>query len=437
MNILDKINAQTKVLIIGFGREGQSTYNYLSLKFPTLKFAIADKAQPNITLGKNIEETYFGDTYLDHLNKYQVCIKTPGIPPTTPQIISAQNHSVTITSHMEIFLSVCPSKQTIGVTGTKGKSTTTALIHHVLKENNIKTVLVGNIGIPALDHVHEITPDTWVVMELSSAQLSMIKTSPHIAVMQAIYQDHMDYHKDMAEYVSAKANITKYQTASDMFIYYANNQHVEEISHQTIAQKIPFTETDFPYKAQLKLEGDHNKLNAIPSVIIGKLLGISETAISKSLHSFTPLNTRLEIFNGGKVSFIIDTLATIPEATIAAINTYQSSVKTLIAGGHDRNQNYNHLAQKIIDSNILNVILFPETGIRLEKEINQLNTQNKKINIVHANSMDEAIKATYSLAPENSICLLSPAAPSFTLFKNYEDEAQQLKDSVKKIMATS
>lgn len=381
--ITDKISEAKKILILGYGREGQSTEQFLKSKFPNLKIDTADKKD--------------GPNYLDKIRDYEIIIKTPGISPHLPELIEAKKQGKLITSQTQIFFELCPGK-IIGVTGTKGKSTTTSLIYHVLSNNGIKCVLVGNIGKPMLDYLPEITQDSWVVAELSSYQLMDLHISPHIAVLQNVYPDHLDYHKDFEEYKNAKLNIAKYQKPRDYFIH-----------------NLPLPSK--PIESQLL--GKHNQLNILPSIEIGKILGIPEDKILAAIKTFVPLETRLQVVaikNG--VSFYADTLATIPEATIAAIEALNP--QTLIAGGHDRHQDYTELGKKIDESNIRTLILFPATGERIRKAIT-----SKSIRCFLVNSMQEAVKLAFEHTKQNEICLLSPAAPSFTLFTDYKDEHEQ------------
>jgi len=429
--ILDQISQQNKILILGFAREGQSTKNFLHTKYPSLQIDTADKKD--------------GLNYLSNLTDYQIVIKSPGITPYLPEIITAKKNGVIFTSQTQIFFEECPAK-IIGVTGTKGKSTTSSLIYHVLSTNGINSHLVGNIGKPSLDYLDSIKPSDWVVMELSSYQLMDLNKSPHIAILLNIYPDHLDYHLDYEEYKTAKLNITKYQTPNDFLI--------TAIDIPTLAKKIIIQSE--PVDSQLL--GTHNLCNIKPSIIIGEMLNISKEKIFSSIKSFTPLDTRLTnvgTING--ITFYEDTLATIPEATIAAIDALNSGVKTLIAGGHERKQNYSNLAKKILNSNISTLILFPATGERIAKEVNQLlhaeemrtgaqgvpsrnsgmvaehpqsHSSNAKIHIFNVTSMPEAVKLAYANTPKGSLVLLSPAAPSFTLFKDYRDESAQYRQAI-------
>lgn len=406
--ILDQISKCDKVLILGFAREGQSTSKFLKEKFPHLQLDTADQKD--------------GPEYLTKLQDYKIIIKTPGISPHKPEIVAAKKAGVIFTSHMQIFLEACPSKNTIGITGTKGKSTTASLIYHVLHAANQSAVLVGNIGKPALDYISEITPDTWVVIELSSYQLMDLTASPHIAVLQNIYPDHLDYHLDFEEYKNAKLNITKYQTPTDYLI--------TQLDIPTSAQKLSFSLPAQPVSSQLL--GNHNQINIQPSLIIGKLLGLNHQKMLTAIKTFKPLETRLELVtekNG--IKFYADTLATIPEATIAALDAFSSGVSTLIAGGFDRKQNYSDLVKKILNNNIKILILFPATGVRIEQEIRKLNQNTPKI--YHVQNMPEAVRIALNQTVSGQICLLSPAAPSFTLFKDYKDEYDQYKQAINTI----
>jgi len=419
--ILNKISHLDKILILGFAREGQSTKNFLHKRFPDLQIDTADQKD--------------GPDYLKHLRDYQIIVKTPGIPPHLPEIISAKKSGVFFTSQTQIFFELCPAK-IIGVTGTKGKSTTASLIHHVLSTNGIPCHLVGNIGRPALDYLDDIKKDDWVVMELSSYQLMDLQKSPHIAVLQNIYPDHLDYHTDFTEYQNAKLTITKYQTPADYLI--------TAIDIPTKAKKIIIK----PEPIESQLLGRHNLYNIQPAIIIGKLLKIPKEEILAAIKTFEPLDTRLTkvgVVNG--VIFYEDVLATIPEATIAALDAFPSGVTTLIAGGHERKQNYSELAHKILDTGIKSLVLFPATGVRIEQALKNLSPlpagrqdppllnqeRGAGVRCYHVTSMNEAVQLAFSHTASGEIVLLSPAAPSFTLFKDYRDESSQYRAAIQKL----
>jgi UDP-N-acetylmuramoylalanine--D-glutamate ligase len=243
----------------------------------------------------------------------------------------------------------------------------------------------------------------------------------------AIYPDHLDYHQNFDEYKTAKLNITKFQTPSDYLICHESHKDVA-----TAAQKIILSLSDWDPAIKTNLPGDHNKLNTLPAITIAKMLNIPADKIYTAIYTFIPLETRLEPVAEKKgVKFYADTLATIPQATIAAIDTLNPT--TLIAGGHDRHQNYRDLAQKILASGIKTLILFPETGPRIAAQLQGYSLQGCP-QIFSANSMSEAVQLAFAHTPPGQICLLSPAAPSFTLFKDYKDEYNQYKEAIEKFI---
>jgi len=414
--ILDQIAKLDKILILGFAREGQSTKTFLHKRFPNLQIDTADQKD--------------GPDYLNHLQDYQIIIKTPGISPHLPEIIAAKKAGVIFTSQTQLFFELCKGR-IIGVTGTKGKSTTASLIHHVLSTNGILCHLVGNIGQPALDYLDDIKKDDWVVMELSSYQLMDLQKSPHIAILQNIYPDHLDYHLDFEEYKTSKLNITKFQTPADYLI--------TAVDVPTRAQKIIIE----PQPVESQLLGRHNLYNIQPAIIIGKLLKIPEENILSAIKIFTPLDTRLtRVGEINGVIFYEDVLATIPEATIAALDAFPSGIKTLIAGGYERKQNYSKLAHKILDTGIKSLVLFPATGVRIEQAVKNLSPspllnqeRGAGVRCYHVTSMNEAVQLAFSHTASGEIVLLSPAAPSFTLFKDYRDESAQYRSAIQKLAA--
>lgn len=422
-----------QALVLGCGREGESTYRFLRARFPRLRIDLADQAE--ITLPRtDATRVYTGAQYLTALEHYAVILKAPGISPHIPEVAAARARGALVTSHTQLFFEACPSPKTLGVTGTKGKSTTASLIHHVLQSLHLPSVLVGNIGRPALDYLDQITADTWVVCELSSFQLMDLTVSPHLAVLLPFYADHLDYHKDLAEYHHAKLAITRHQQAHDHLICHHTHQGVA-----TRAQVHVFSGERVPPEVVTPLVGAHNKVNIAPSLILGDILHLPQDALYAALASFQPLETRLEhcgTYNA--ITFYADTLATIPEAAIAAIDALHPA--TLIAGGHERNQNYHELAEKIVHSAITTLVLFKETGARIHQEVLRVlhhGALQRPIRFYHAESMQEAVARAYAHTPPGSVCLLSPAAPSFTLFKDYRDEAAQYKHYIRSTQSLS
>jgi UDP-N-acetylmuramoylalanine--D-glutamate ligase len=434
---INKYHGQKK-LILGFAREGQSAYRYLRKLtdekigvFDCKKLSDLDKgAQTIIKEDKNLD-LYLGQELrktIHDLKQFRQWIKSAGIPNTQiPKVI--QN----LTSPTNIFFDKCKGV-IVGITGTKGKSTTSSLIYSILKKAGKKTILVGNIGTPCLDYLDEIEKDTIVVFELSSHQLSLLKKSPAVAVLLNIYPEHLDYYTTMDEYVNAKSKITAYQGVSDYLIYNENDLRVRKIALQSKASKISFGKDPItPY--QTSLLGDFNQRNIEAAAKAARIFGVLEGDISNAVLNFSALKHRLEgvgEFQG--ITFYNDSLATIPEATIQAIDALGDKVQTIILGGYERKLSYIKLAEKLVLCKIRNFILFPTTGQRIWQEIIKLDS-NYEINHFRfdVNTMEEAVRIAYKFTSKNHICLLSCASASFNLFLDYVDRGNQFKKYVEKI----
>src|SRR3989344_5376984 len=247
MSLIGKLETN-KVLILGFGREGQSTYRFLRKLFPHKRLAIADKKKlkeldvkaSEIIGSDNNLDIYLGNDYLNKLDLHEIVIKSPGIPYKFDGIRKAKDKGVGFTSQTKIFFELCKGK-IIGVTGTKGKSTTTSLIYHILKTAKIPSVLLGNIGKPPLDYLEEDNEKTFFVFEMSSHQLTDIEKSPDIAVFLNVFPEHLDYYLNYEEYIKAKGNITRFQESSDILIYNADFPEIAEIANQSKARKYKFS----------------------------------------------------------------------------------------------------------------------------------------------------------------------------------------------------
>ncbi|MFC1627254.1 UDP-N-acetylmuramoyl-L-alanine--D-glutamate ligase [Patescibacteria group bacterium] len=412
------------ICIVGFGREGASTFKILRKIFPDKIIGIADVEKKQIN--DKLISTYFGKNYLKNFYDYDVIFRSPGIPVDEIKKFTKKNSK--ITSQTKLFFDLCPSI-IIGITGTKGKSTTASLIHQVLK-TQFDSYLIGNIGYPPLDHLKFLNKNSKIIFELSSHQLSDLHKSPHIAVMLNLFPEHLDYYSSFDEYVEAKANITKFQTEEDYLVYNSQDSRVNKIAQSSRAKKIDFSIEE---KAILikdsPLIGQFNLINIMPSIIIGRHFKISDKKIIEAVKHFKPLDSRLEkVRQYSGITFINDSLATIPQATIAAINSLKEEIGSLIVGGFDRGINQTPLAEAIINSSIPTVILFPDTGKKIKKIIEK--RAKRKINLLEAKSMKQIVKFAFENTETGKICLLSPGAASFNMFRDYKDRGDQFKKAV-------
>lgn len=420
-----------KILILGFGREGQDSFLFLRKRFPDKNLGIADKKefeelplQTQRILNKdNKVILYFGDDYLKQLNTYDVIIKSPGIPSFT------LNHYLKakkiVTSQTNIFFANCPST-IVGVTGTKGKSTTSSLIYEVLKSGGANVYLVGNIEQPVLQFLDKATKSDVFVYELSSFQLENTSKSPHIAVFLNLYQEHLDHHGTFKAYVDAKAKITKFQNENDYLIFNETNKEIKRIAAKSKAKQIPFTPK--------RKKGALCAAAVEPVFLIAKLFHIPKEKVQKVLKSFKPLPHRLQLVGTHKgIVFYNDSLATIPEATIAALDILGNKVATLIVGGYDRGIPFRQLAVRILQSKVRNLILLPVTGELVQNEIESLRAKEKNSHPLHcfsASTLAEAVELSYAHTLKGYICLLSPAASSFNMFYDYKERGEEFTSSV-------
>lgn len=431
---LDELKTK-RILVLGLGVEGMDTLKFLRKLFPKKVIGVGDrlelknlnsKAQNIIKKDKDLN-LHLGEDYLKALKDYDVVIKSPGILPSILKPFLKKSHKVT--SQTEIFFNNCPGK-IIGITGTKGKSTTASLTYAILKKNHIKSYLAGNIGKPALSLLGSVKPESVYVYELSSHQLLNLKKSPHIAVFLNIYPEHLDYYKDFKEYSLAKSNITRYQKKTDYLVFNSKNKFVSEVAKKSKAKKIPISSVKIK-KFDALLKGDFNIQNIKAAIAVARLFEIKDKNILKSIKDFKPLPHRLEdigIYKG--IRFYNDALSTAPEATIAALDTLGDKVETIFLGGFDRGIDFKNLAKRILKSKIKTLILFPTTGDKIFRQIIALDNK-KKYKAILVQNMKDGVEQAFKYTKKGKICLLSTASPSFSLFKDYKEKGGLFKKYVK------
>lgn len=453
------------IIILGLGREGLSTYSFLRRHFPDKQIALADKSewsQLNYTLKDFIESDkkvtlFLGSDYLKSVSKYDIVFKSPGIYPFLPELSIINKSNKTIISNTELFFEICKGT-VIGITGTKGKSTTTSIIFKMLKKGGYDVRLAGNFGVPPLSALDGTTSKTIFVTELSSYQLMSLKKSPHIAILLNIFKEHIDYHQTFKAYVESKKNITRYQSEKDYFIYNSSSTLLSEIAIDSKAKKVSFgfkkvgnvgcyfcngslvyysngKHEDMISVDQVTLKGIFNLQNVMPAILLGKLYNISSENIRDTIQDYKPLEHRIEFVSKlNEVSFYNDSIATIPEATIAAINAFPEEHIILLAGGFDRGQDFRALAKIIITNNVNPVILFPTTGNRLWEDICCYSKLAHNLPVhIFVTTMQEGVKKAYDFAKKDSIVLLSPGSASFNSFKDYADRGLCFKEEIKRL----
>jgi len=426
-----------KVLILGLGREGIDSFLFLRKLFPHKVLGVGDRQTKIKNLMENDKKIkwHLGENYLKALKNYDIIIKSPGIPIHLSEIEKAFREK-RVTSQTEIFFENCPGK-IVGVTGTKGKSTTATLIYKILKEGGLKVHLVGNIGKPVLNLLFSARPKDIYVYELSSHQLYNLKKSANIAVFLNIYPEHLDYYKNFQEYANAKANITRYQKkCDDYLIYNSRNKIVREIAKKSKAKKIPIPTCLIcnVKQKEIPLKGGFNLQNVGAAIEVGKIFRIKKEKIKKAIKNFKPLPHRLELIGTFKgITFYNDALSTIPETAILAMEALGKRVQTIFLGGFDRKIDFKKLAKFILkNKNIKNLILFPTTGEKIWKEILGLVRNRGVPKHFFVNNMPDAVKIAYQNTQKGKICLLSCASTSFSIFRDYKEKGNLFKKYVKK-----
>jgi UDP-N-acetylmuramoylalanine--D-glutamate ligase len=460
------------VLILGLGVEGLSTYRVLRDRYPGKIFAVADRRtveqldEPTSAALEADDRVvlHLGDDYLSWLSAYDVIIKTPGISIINSPAIKAALEAGRITSHTALFFANCPGL-IVGVTGTKGKGTTSKLIYEILTAAGMDAHLVGNIGTPPLPLLDQATDESIFVYELSAQQLETLGSSPHIAVLLNIVPDHLDHFAGFEDYLSAKGNLTRYQSERDYLIYNAAFEAPRRIASQSTARLIPCSavgsvERGYFIEAggvvcrlregepervietsavEAVLPGAFNLHNVIPAVAAAKLLGVGSSVIVDAVGNFKPLEHRFDrvgTYRG--ITFYNASISTVPEVTIEHMEALGQDVQTMLLGGYDRGQDFSELARRIAASSVRNVILFPETGRRILKALlDHTDNPPRAFFIERSGGAKEAMKKAVRLAflytEPGGICLHSPASPSFGLFRDFKERGTLFKRFVREL----
>ncbi len=443
-----------KIGILGYGIEGKAVAEYLEKL--GIKYKVYDKKDNPEYLSAAVSES-------------EIIFRSPGIKALEPDLISAQKNGVIVTSQIRYFFENCPAK-IIGVTGTKGKGTTSKLIFDILQEAGVPSFLAGNIGMPAIGLLETLEPDEYVVLELSSFQLQDIQQSPNVAVVLMVVPEHLDYHEDLEEYVQSKANITRYQKDSDFavinydyplsnkvgkvgsakkyevqtlptekveinpFKIYSPEDHLEikngvysEELHGSIYLVNDGQLSKFMDIKDIPLRGFHNTENISAAIMVSKILGIKDATIQNAIRSYKGLEHRLEfVAEYNRIKFYNDSIGTTPESSLAAIKAF-SEPEIVILGGADKKVDYKLFSTELCkQKNIKAVILIGEIGPRL-KDYLEADGFAPRI-CSGAESMIEVFRQVSEIAESGDIVLLAPGTSSFGMFKDYKDRGNQFRE---------
>lgn len=427
-----------KIAIAGYAVEGRANYDYWSRQ-PDADITIVDQRELSPEEVPAGVPTITGPDAFQQLNGFDIVVRTASLPPrnivTDGKIWSATNE----------FLATCPAP-IIGVTGSKGKGTTCSLITSILEADGYKVWLVGNIGLASLEVIPEIKPEDIVVYELSSFQLWDVQRSPQTAVLLMIEPEHLDIHADMDDYVNAKGNITRHQSADDRLIYFAGNQYTEHIAATSQAQKIAFPDEtsahvldgDFWYGEQkmcsveaLRIRGEHNRTNAIAAINAVWPLLRNSTSIETGLTSFSGLPHRLSyVTTVDDVEYYDDSIATTPASAVAALRAFPvETPKVIILGGSFKGSDFTELAVEMTRHDDITALLIGDEAARISTVFSEHGFTN--FETLDDQTMPGIVRHAHDVAQSGGVVLLSPSAASFGLFKNYADRGDQFAAAVK------
>lgn len=426
--------AGKKIVILGFGREGQSSYKLIRRLLPEQEVVIAD--QRGVSVDDARVEAVCGEGYLEGLERYDVVLKSPGI---SLKDVDVSGFEEKITSQLELLLEFFDGK-TIGITGTKGKSTTSSLVYEVLRGQGVKSLLLGNIGIPVFEHVDEIEDDMTLVLEMSSHQLEFMRRSPRVALLLNIYPEHLDHYKSFEVYAEAKCNVFRWQNEDGVLLYGAGEEIVRKFAESAPGRRVgvglecgevkrvgDFVEFEgekvYDCRSKRKLVGDYNLLNIMFALSVAKVLGMDLAKAAESVNGFRGLKHRLEFVGEfGGVKYYDNAIGTVPQATMTAIQAL-GDVDTVIVGGMDRGLDYSELSEFLRKDKVRNVVCMPETGREIAQGVGE--------KAVEVETMEEAVKVARERTERGKSCLLSPAAASYGRFKNFEEKGDLFQKLVK------
>ena len=380
----------------------------------------------------------------------------PGTPPTLASIVRAENLGIPVLTEIGLFFGLCPAP-IVGVTGTKGKTTTTTLIGRVLAEGDRPVIVAGNIGEAIIHRLPEITPRHWVVLELSSFQLETLTKSPHVAVVTNVTNDHLDYHGSHEAYVRAKRSIVAWQTKDDVAVLNFDDPEVVAMHTGCDGQPFPFSlaqrlrrgafldrETivvndgrarhEIVRAADLRIPGRHNVANALAAAAVGVIAGIPDARIAEALLAFEGVPHRQEVVgDSAGVLYVNNSQGTTPDATITAIETYDRPA-VVILGGVAKGADFTRLAE-VVQRRARGVVLIGQAADEIERALHRApdGRRERRLRVERASSMREAVRVAKAMAERGDVVLLSPACASFDMFKDMADRGEQFRAAVEEL----
>jgi len=450
-----------KIALVGWGIENQSAYKYFGAGH---QYLIVSESKPSdpVPEAENVRLQYLDEerpvgmvslvenlNYLEGVDKAELVIFQPTARKNLQKFFGDNTSFWSkAKTAQHIFFENVQTKNIIGITGTKGKGTTSTLIAKILEAAGKKVFLAGNIGKSVLDILPQVTSEDWVVLELSSFQLQDFSYSPHIGICLMITPEHLDWHANMNDYVQAKSNLFRHQKDDDIAVYFADNQYSREIASYSRGKKIPYFRQPGAHvredghivvgsptleiidKRDVKLLGEHNLQNICAALTVFWEISQDKQAAQRVLASFSGLEHRLEfVREKDGIKYYDDSFGTTPETAIVAIKSFVQP-KILILGGSDKGSSFDRLVDQVIKSRTRKVITIGKTGPKIAELLRQ---RGFKDIVEGASTMSDMVAQAQAAAQPGDVVLLSCGCASFGLFKDYKDRGNQFKQEVEKL----
>jgi UDP-N-acetylmuramoylalanine--D-glutamate ligase len=451
----------TRVLILGAARQGLALARWLSVH--GARVTLSDmRSEADVRVARESLAEYpmtwaLGGHPLELLDSTDVLCLSGGVPLTLPIVVEAVKRGIPLSNDSQIFMEVVPCK-TIGITGSAGKTTTTALAGNMAKmAYGDKAYVGGNIGDPLINYVDNMKADDVAILELSSFQLDQMTISPNIAAVLNITPNHLDRHGTMESYTAAKRRILEFQTDQDVAILgrddkgawrlrdnvrgklYAFSLHeLEEALDGTYLQDDLLTVRDrnqhqpLIRREKITLRGDHNLRNVLAAFTIGHAAGFPLTAMREAVETFHGVPHRLELVRELRgVRWYNDSIATAPERSMAAIRAFEEPI-VLLLGGRDKNLPWEELMQ-LARERVAHLVLFGEAAEKIEKAAQALGLRENGSRITRVNGLQDAILKAAELAASGDVVLLSPGGTSFDEFNDFAERGERFKEWVREL----
>ncbi len=449
-----------RVAVIGLGASNTSLVEYLGklgVNLTVFDQGTREDLKDRIEAVKDYNIDFcLGGHQLSRLKGFDVIFKTPVIRPDIPELSEEQKNGAVVTSVMEVFFDLCPA-EIFAVTGSDGKTTTSAIIYEFLKEAGYHCLLGGNTGTPLLSRIDEVRPEHKIVLELSSFQLMTMKKSPQEAVITNIFPNHLDMYKSMEEYLEAKKNIYRYQDGNGLLVLNYDNGITRGLATEAPGRTVYFSRTcelesgaflkddllcfrendkasEILQQKDILLPGNHNVENYLAAIAATRAYANTD-AVARAASALSPMEHRMEFVREiGGVRYYDDSMGSSPSRTMAALNAFDGRV-VLIAGGYDKNLSYDPMGDVLVEK-VKHLILMGQTASMIEmalmrKVIGKYRGMN--IRITHCSTLKQAVDCASLSARPGDIVLLSPASAGFELFKDFNERGNLFKDYVNEL----